>query len=209
MNRSIIVAVSASLLTLVAAKRYGSTPAAQPSPAARPAPVARRTPTSNPSSALTKATTELEQVEKRLRTAYEQTDDFQKADAAVKEAQANYDAAVKAAVEKVKDQPEFAAALENQRKVEDEQFAVRSNPGAKVDPELATRVMDARTAVRKLEIQAGDADPAAKEAKAKVLAAKEALNAVRAKLDTAMRSDPDYIAARKAVDDARAQSHHG
>jgi hypothetical protein len=172
--------------------------------------VARKQPSSNPASgAVAKAAAELEQVEKRLRAGYEQSDEFQKADAAVKEAQAAHEAAVKAAVEKVKDQPEFAAALAAQRKVEDEQFAIRANPGAKADPDLATRVMDARTAVHKVEIQAGDADPAAKEAKAKLQQAKDQMNAVRAKFEQEMHAQQDYVEAKKALDDARAQARHG
>lgn len=186
------------VLMLAAAK-----PVARPEPkhAAPRAPQQHRTGTSPE---VIKAQEDLSAVEKRLRDDFEKGDDFTKADAALKQAQGDYDAAVKAAVDKIKDKPEYAAAVDALKKVEDEQITARLNPGAKVDPELAGRVMDARMAVHKLEIDAGDADPAAKDAKAKVIAAKEAMGALRGKFDESMRQDADYVAAKKALDDARA-----
>jgi chromosome segregation ATPase len=202
MNRLTIAAVFVSLVTVGAASPHAD---GAPARAPRPTP-ARRAPSTAPTGPVAKATAELEQVEKRYRASFAETDEYKRAEADVKAAQAEHEAAIRAAVEKVKDQPEFAAALEALKKVEDEQFAIRSNPGAKAEPDLAARAMDARTAVHKLEIQAGDVDPAAKEAKAKLQAAKDALNAVRSRFEQEMHAQQDYTEAKKALDDARAQA---
>jgi hypothetical protein len=151
-----------------------------------------------------KAQQELEGVEKRLRGEFEKGDEYVKAEGDLKQAQGEYEAAVKAAVDKVKEKPEYAAAVEALKKVEEEQLAYRLNPGATVDPALATRLMDAKMAVHKMEMDAGDTDPAAKEEKGKVLAARGVVNGLRGKFEASMRQDADWQAAKKALDDARA-----
>lgn len=195
----------AIVLASVAASRSA------PQRAPRPAPVAKRPPASTqPTSEVAKAQAELQQVEKRLWAAFEQTDDYQKADAALKAAQADFEAAEKAAVEQIKGKPEYQAALDAEQKVEEEQVTARTAEagGATIDPTLATRAMDARMAVHKLESDAGDNDPAAKAAKEKVQTARQAVNALRSKYDATLRADPEYVAARKALDTARAQARH-
>jgi hypothetical protein len=156
-----------------------------------------------------KAQAELEAVEKRMRAEFEAGEDFQKADAALKQAQGEYDAAEKGAVEKLKERPEYKAALEAQAKVEDDVATARLNPAAKPDPELATRLMDARMAVRKLEADAGDADPAVKAAQQKVQAAKEVVGQMRGKFDEQMRGNAEWQEKKKALDEARAQARRG
>ncbi|HZZ44353.1 MAG TPA: hypothetical protein VFE58_15570 [Tepidisphaeraceae bacterium] len=189
-------------LALIAARsRHAAAPRSSPSATPRPAP------TTAPTSEVAKDQIALEQVEKRLRTTYEQGDDFQKADAAYKQTQTDYDTAVKAAIEKIKTNPEYTAAVDAKQKAEADQLAARTD-NSTPDPATATKVMDARMAVHQLETNAGDADPAAKDAKAKLQAAKDAVNVLRSKFDQTMRTDPDYIAAKKTLDDARAQAHH-
>ena len=189
----------------------GARQAARPAPVHREAPhreaphreaTAQRSTTVSPE--VVKAQQELEAVEKRLRGEFEKGDEYVKADGDLKQAQAEYDAAVKAAVDKVKEKPEYAAAVEALKKVEDEQLSYRLNPGAAVDPALATRLMDAKMAVHKLEMDAGDSDPAAKEAKGKVIAARGVVNGLRGKFEASMRQNADWQAAKKALDDARA-----
>lgn len=190
------------VLALVAAK--GARPAPHPAPARQPVShPAQQKPTASPE--VIKAQEDLDAVEKRLRGEFEKSDDYTKADAALKQAQADYDAAVRSAVEKIKDKPEYAAAQDTLRKVEEEQLAHRLNPSAAPDPELAGRVMDARMAVRKMELDAGDADPAVKEAKGKLTTAKEAMVQLRAKFEASMKENADYVAAKKALDDAKAK----
>jgi hypothetical protein len=75
--------------------------------------------------------------------------------------------------------------------------------------EAAKQLMEHRSALRKLEEDAIAADPAAAEAKARRDETAKALADLRQGIDARIQNDPEYAAAKKQLDDARASAAAG
>lgn len=162
--------------------------------------------TTEPASQLGKAQLALTQVERRLWAEFVKQDDYVKAKGALSAAQDNYDAAYKAMVTKLGDKPEYAAATQDQQAAEAALSAARKDPATSQDmiADLAVKARDARAAAHKLEGEAAEKDETLKDAKAKIAEAKSAVDALRKGFMDSLKSNPDYIAAQQAVDEAKA-----
>jgi hypothetical protein len=165
----------------------------------------RQRPTTSPAAELAKAQGALERVEQRLRAQYEKGEDYVKASGELKSAQDAYDAAYKGVVTRLGDSPEYAAAVKRQQEAEGELAAARQSGQAAVAAGLASTVMEARTAVHKMEAEAAGKDDGVTAAKAKVAEAKGAVDELRKGFEEKMKQDPDYVAAVQAVEDAKAK----
>jgi hypothetical protein len=159
-------------------------------------------PTTAPSTALAKAQVGLEQVERRLWAGFEKGADYVKAQQDLKGAQDGYDAAYRAMVGKLGERPEYGAAVERQREAEEKMKGAKGGAGAAA---AAAEVMAARTAVHKMEAEAAEKDEAVKGAKGKVAEAKGVIDGLRKGFAETIKSDPDYVAAEKAVEEAKGQ----
>jgi len=139
-----------------------------------------------------------------VRDAFEKGGDYTKASGELKKSQDAYDAAYKAMVTKLSDQPAYAAAVGEQTKAESDLAAARAASADRAESAaLAAQAMDARKVVHKLEADAADKDQAVKDAKAKIAASKSAVDALKKTFEETLKADPEYAAAKQAVDAAR------
>ncbi|HZZ44354.1 MAG TPA: hypothetical protein VFE58_15575 [Tepidisphaeraceae bacterium] len=173
-----------------------TTPAAQPADTPEP--------TTSPSDAFAKAQANLTQVERRLWANFEKSDDYTKAATDLKTAQDAYDTTFKSSVTKLTGNPDYTSAIEAQNQAEAALAAARTNGDSNI-PSLAIAVMEAKKTVHQLESKAAEQDPEVKEAKTKIADAKAAVDALRKGFSDTIKSDPDYVAAVKAVDESRPQ----
>ena len=106
----------------------------------------------------------------------------------------------------LKTRPDYVAALAAKTKAEDDLDALR-NSGTATDDQIsaaADNSMNARTAVTQIEASASSNDPTVLDAKAKLAVAAAAVADQRNKEELAVQADPDWQAAKKQFDDAKA-----
>jgi hypothetical protein len=106
----------------------------------------------------------------------------------------------------LKTRPDYIAALAARTKAEDDLDALR-NSGTATDDQIsaaADNAMAARTAVTQIETSAKTNDPTVLDAKAKLAVATAAMADQRNKEELAVEADPDWQAAKKQFDDAKA-----
>ena len=106
----------------------------------------------------------------------------------------------------LKTRPDYVAALAAKIKAEDDLDALR-NSGTATDDQIsaaADNSMNARTAVTQIEASAMTNDPTVLDAKAKLAIATAAVADQRSKEELAVQADPDWQAAKKQFDDAKA-----
>jgi chromosome segregation ATPase len=155
----------------------------------------------------TKAESTLAELVAKLRKDQEAAPEVAAALKAVKEAQETFDTARQPVLDELGKQPEYQAAVAAREalkaRVRDAQAATAPNPDTLRD--LAVQVMNADSAVGKLEAAALALDPKVKQAQEKLDAAATALAALKAKGEEAVKQNPEYASAKKALDDARTQ----
>jgi hypothetical protein len=106
----------------------------------------------------------------------------------------------------LKTRPDYVAAVAAKIKAEDDLDALR-NSGTATDDQIsvaADNAMTARTAVTQMESSASTTDPTVVDAKAKLAIATAAMADQRNKEELAVQADPDWQAAKKQFDDAKA-----
>jgi hypothetical protein len=138
-----------------------------------------------------------------LREESEKSPEMTQALADVKAAQADYDAAAKPALEKVHATAEYKAAADAKVRDQSQIDQLRGTPGN--EAQISTLAQDAMTqasTANKLEADAVAKEPSALAAKAKVAAANAKLSELRGQVNGSLTKNPDWIAAKKAVDDA-------
>ena len=143
---------------------------------------------------------------KKARTEYETGADWKTANdnwASARDALHTASANVTVAL---KTRPDYIAALAAKIKAEDDLDALR-NSGTATDDQISTAAdnsMNARTAVTQIETSAMTNDPTVLDAKAKLAVAAAAVADQRNKEELAVQADPDWQAAKKQFDDAKA-----
>jgi DNA polymerase II large subunit len=170
-------------------------PTTQAQPATEPAFVTGQT-------EIQKANAQLVAVTAKLRAKFEETQDYKDAAAEQQTAHTDYNAAQKSVQESLASNPQYAAALEARKQAEDKLAAARSESPETV-PQLATEAMKARVAVKDIEKNLGGKDESLVKSKAQMDAADEKVAKLHASFEASMKTDPDYVAAKSALDAAR------
>jgi hypothetical protein len=153
---------------------------------------------------LAKAQAELKRTTRQLQAGLETSSDMVAAREAVVRAKTAHEVAAKpvlAALAHCDDYREACAAL---TRAQQNLAEVSSRVGASFEDRVAAgqAVLNAKTAVSRLETAALDNDPGVSQAWTQCVAASGRLREVRARLEGATHQDPTYFAACQAVDDA-------
>ena len=164
-------------------------------------------PASQPADPITVATAAMDAAAKKARAAFESGDEWKAANDNCQAARDAYHAASTNVTAALKTRPDYVAAVAAKTKAEDDLDALR-NAGATGDQisAAADNAMTARTAVTQIESTASTSDPTVVDAKAKLTAANAALAEERKKEELAVQADPDWQAAKKQYDDAKANA---
>jgi tetratricopeptide (TPR) repeat protein len=172
-----------------------------------PGPTSQPTTRPNRDAAVVAAEEKLGTVVDRLKAVFEASDDFKKALDNLDQAQSDYEDAVKQASGALASNPDYQAALAKRKAAQDAITEARQN-GADDDQiaQLAMDAMAARSAVSKMEKQAGVADPTVKAAKDKLTDAGAAVQKLRDQFQDSLQDNPDWQAAKKELDDAIAKA---
>lgn len=155
---------------------------------------------------LAAAQKELNGVADKLRARFEQSDEWKQAQADLKAAQTERDAAIAPALEKVRASAEHKAASDAKTKAAAEVDRLRA--AGSTGPEVAAAARataEASGAVQKLEADAIAADPAAKAAAAKALESGTNCADLLKKFNDSIKLSPEFEQATKRVEDARAK----
>jgi Leucine-rich repeat (LRR) protein len=153
---------------------------------------------------LAAAQSKLKAIEAQLDKGFEDSPELKDAVDSVVQAQAACDAARTRIVASLSDNPDYQAALQ-QRAMAQQAFdqARQSNDSSQDQiANLAQQVMAARAAVMKIENDAMAADPS--DAEKNLAAAKDALQQLRRKQHDSIKNDPNWKAAEKVLEEARA-----
>lgn len=143
----------------------------------------------------------------KARATYEATPDWTNAMAAYLQARSDYNSALTQANKNLMSNADYAAAVDARDKAEAQLDTLRSN-GASGDDiaSAAAAAMAARTQVTKMKGPALATDAGVMAAQGKLTAATAALNQQRVQEQAAVDADPDYQAAKKALEDAKGMS---
>ncbi len=163
------------------------------------------TPTTSPSdnSQAQQALRDMKDAESSIDQMYETSSAWLSAQAAIKQAQSDYDAACIPVIESLKIQPAYQAAVDAQTKAQADLTDMQANGSSAQVADAAQAAMQAKSAVKDLEQKAIATDPTAADAKSRLNAAYAALAELRQKEQEAVRSDPTWLAAKKQLDAAR------
>jgi hypothetical protein len=166
-----------------------------------------------------------------IESTFQSKDDWIAAKKALADAKAKYDAALKPVMDALQANPEYVKLLEHRKAASAKMEALKDAPKAQSsaeqqqqDDEMSTAagdVINDGLALRKMEAEARDGDPALSAAKDALDEAKKAFDGLEAQVTTAMQSDPTYIqdqteltaaqanllSARTALAAAEKQSH--
>lgn len=152
-----------------------------------------------------RAQKEVNRVKGRVTAKYESKEEWETAKAALKSAEAAYDAARKKAVVKLYASPEYKAAKDKQLKSEQALQSLQGN--SRADPKSLEKAqqdrLEAGIALRNMETAALAAEPKVAENKAKLAEAKKAWDALQDELKEALEQDPEYLAAQEQLAQAQ------
>jgi len=151
------------------------------------------------------AKTQMEAAKLKIEKAFEASPDWIEAQTQLKQAQTELETASKPILDDLKSKPEYEQAVQRQSDAKAQVAANQQNPSTATPAKLttpATQALDAADDVTKMEEAAIAADPKAAELKAKVATAGAKLNALTQQRDAAVLADPEWIAAKKAHDQA-------
>jgi uncharacterized membrane protein YkoI len=134
---------------------------------------------------------------------FESSSQWIAAQAAVKQAQTEYDEACGPVLDTLKASAAYQAAVDAQTKADDS-LKDAQNTGSSDDISTAAQAdMQAKSAVKGMEAKALSTDPTTAAAKQKLTAAYVALAALKQKEQDAVHTDPTWLAAKKQLDAAR------
>ena len=155
---------------------------------------------------VTKAQGALAEVVGKLRTDFEAGQDWQNAQMAQKQAQAEFDAAKKPILEAVKKKLNYQTA-EKQRAEAEKELAELRNNNVIGDPILkaVNKQADATAEMMKLENDALNADQKVVEARKKLAEATATVITLKKQFDTSLGTDAGWQEGKKAVDAAQEQ----
>lgn len=143
----------------------------------------------------------------KIRKEIEGTPQWKQAAAAAREAQGAFTSVAKAVRDRVSKEPAYksAAAVRDQRRAERD--ALRVDPKTPQDKviESAVAVLNAESAVRRIEQQAMEKDPAAVESKRQMNETNAKLAELRKTFDDKAAQDPDYQSAKQQLETASSQ----
>jgi hypothetical protein len=152
-------------------------------------------------SAVTKAKVAVTLAARKIQREFEATADWKKADAAAKEAQAHYAAAVRTARGALGESPAFKQALAERDRREAELNALKAAP-ERDEPAIAAAsvaLLNAVATTSRMEHDALAADPKVTEAKAAADAAAAPLADLRKAEVQRVENDPAFLAAREQL----------
>ena len=146
----------------------------------------------------------LKAIEAKLQKGFEDSPELKAAVDRVIQAQAACDAARARIVASLSGNPDYQAAVQQRATAQQAFDQARQSNELSQDQVaiLAQQAMTARAAVMKMENDAMAADPSAAEKN--LAAAKDALQQLRQKHHDSIKNDPDWKAAEKELEDARA-----
>ncbi len=155
----------------------------------------------------TKAEDGLASIVPKLRKEFEAAPAWSSAQADLKAAQTENDAARAPVLEALRQKPAYVAARDAKDKAEADRNAVVDEPTSTAEQRAvaATAVLNAGTVLSKLESDALAANPQAVVARQKLLAAGVKVQTLEKEFDASIRNNADWKAARKALDDATAK----
>jgi hypothetical protein len=153
-----------------------------------------------------KAQATLAEVVAKLRSDFEAGQDWQNAQTAQKEAQAEFDVARKPVVEAVKKKPNYQSAERARTEAEKELADLRAkNVIGEAILKAVNKQADASTEMMKIENEALNAEPKVVDARKKVAEANAAVAALKKQFDTSLAADTGWQEAKKGVDTAQEQ----
>jgi len=143
----------------------------------------------------------------RLMKASELTPQWQKASAALKDAQTHHSQAVKAVRTALLSNEDYKAAVAGRTKALEKREALRNDPAATPEQrtDAAIAVLTASSAVSKIEQRTLADDPGVSQAQSATDQAQFVLDELRKAAAVEASKDPAYLAARQKVDAAAAQ----
>jgi hypothetical protein len=154
----------------------------------------------------TRAQGALTQTVVKLRTDFEAGSDWQTAQAALKQSQADYDAARKPIIEAVKRRQDYQRAEVEKAKSDKELAELRAN-NVIGDPilKVVNKKADAAAEMTKIETDALNAEPKVVEARKKFQEAAAQVATLKRQFDASVPADAGWQEARKAADTAQEQ----
>ncbi|HUB25327.1 MAG TPA: hypothetical protein VL992_07845 [Tepidisphaeraceae bacterium] len=154
--------------------------------------------------AVAEARANLNAVEQRLKTEFEASPEYKTAQDNIDAAKAAFDTEKQRVVAGLSDDPDYQAAVQKRKDAEAAIDQAHDSTDVTQDQiaDLAQQSMDAKTAVTQMESQAITDDTAASSAKSKLAAATNDFAALKQKFADSMQANPDWIAAKKQLDDA-------
>jgi hypothetical protein len=135
---------------------------------------------------------------------FETSNDWVAAEAAIKQAQTDYDDACGPVLDNLKTDPAYKAALDAQTTAQADLTNLQTTGQPDEISNAAQTLMQARSTVKAMEAKAIATDPSTVAAKQKLTAAFVAMTQLRQKEEDAVEADPTWIAAKKKLDAARA-----
>lgn len=140
-------------------------------------------------------------IEARIRSAFEQRDEWIKARADLKAAQAALEAAKKPVMAKLAAKPEYRKAVEAQQKAEAERDALRNSRATDKLYAAAQKAIDANFAVVQMENAALAADPKVQEAQKRLDAAEALAAALNQQLQQELETNAEWVEAKKFAEE--------
>ncbi len=201
-----ICALAIVIVSEAMAQTQRTTPSQDPPPVDRSGSIEARKKIQAAQSDVTKAQTALAEVVTKLRTDFEAGKDWQDAQAAQKQAQAEFDAAKKPVIEAVKKSFKYQNAEKEKAEAEKELADLRAK-NVIGDPILkaVNKQADATSEMMKLENEAMNADSKVVEARKKLAEATTAVAMLKKQFDSSLGTDAGWQESKKAVDMAQEQ----
>jgi chromosome segregation ATPase len=142
-----------------------------------------------------------------LKKQAETAPELSEAQAAIRQAQVDYEAATTPILEKVRGTPAYQKALDEKKKAAQrvQDLQAESSDNQDQITQAARIVLDKGRAVTQLETNAVAADPKAAELKARLAAANAKLLKLRHDLDESIKVNPQVVDARKEVEAAQSE----
>lgn len=155
-----------------------------------------------------KALNEVNQVHAKLTKGFETKPEVVEATQAASKAKAAYDAVATPIAKSVESstgyKTQLAAVTLADKHVDEVKAKPDTTPQQRMD--AAKAALEAHNALTQMKTEALTADPKVAAAKKDYEAASQALAKVRQDLDATVKDDPDLVAAKKALDDAKAKT---
>ena len=188
------------------AQAQRATPSQDPPPVDRSGSIQARKKITDAQADVTKAQAALAEVVSKLRTDFEAGKDWQDAQAALKQAQMEFEAAKKPVIEAVKKNFKYQTAEKEKIAAEKELADLRTN-NVIGDPILkaVNKQADAISEMMKMENDAMNADPKVVEARKKLAEATTAVALLKKQFDSSVGTDAGWQENKKAVDMAQEQ----